>query len=358
MAFPATDTKIMWSSNDVEDPNTLDDIEAKCSGVDIPAVDPRMLTLMQGLRSIATLQMDVTNAQIAFREKRRQASFKREVVSNCDAKFMIALQKLIVGCCRYEEDTFEKLQKLVDQCQAARDELGPVEQEVIEAELRWEGQTWSLRQAEIFIYQHFDDEFQRATLFPPASQSTDFSEGSAQSEPPDGDTSGLDKNNSSGLAIPNDSRITVGEHLQFSFEACGNIQESKIVDQGSFCCVQIDDLEQYDHDLQENDGFETSQLSAKSSHGVDRVDNTTANFRDPEPAARRGQLYQDLLTNFVSKRDRVNKWIESNVLDSRIEATSVFTTLKDKLDMEQLEIPSNWAQLGEAFPLTLSPYGL
>jgi hypothetical protein len=350
MAFPTPDTRAMWSSIDAEDLNALDDIETKCSRVDIPAVEPRMLILMQGLRSIATLQMDVTNAQIAFREKRREASFQREVVSNCDAKFMMALQKLIVGSRRYEEDTFERLQKLVERCQAARDELGPVEQEVIEAELRWEGQTWSLRQAEIFIYQHFDAEFQRAALFPPASQSTDFSGSSLPSEPPDKDIADVEFNDASRLAIPNDCGVRAGEHLQTSFEACRNIQESKTAAQDFFCCEHVDNLEQYDHDLQESDDSESSQANAKSNGRVnDLVDKTSEIFRDPEPTARGGQLYQDLLTDFVSKRDRVNKWIESNVLDSRIEATSVFTILKDKLDMEQLDIPSNWAQLGEAF---------
>jgi hypothetical protein len=113
MVFSATTNKVMWTSSEVKHFESLNDIETKCSRIDIPVVDPlRMLTLMQGLRSVATLQMDVTNAQIEFREKRRKASFQREVVSNCDAKFMKVLQKLVVGNRRQEGDMVENLQKV------------------------------------------------------------------------------------------------------------------------------------------------------------------------------------------------------------------------------------------------------
>ncbi|EPE31686.1 hypothetical protein GLAREA_12442 [Glarea lozoyensis ATCC 20868] len=352
MVFSATTNKVRWTSRELKHFEDLDDIETRWSGIDIPVVDPlRMLTLMQGLKSIATQQMDVTNAQIEFREKRRKASFQREVVSNCDAKFMKVLQKLVVSGCRQEGDIVENLQGLVAECQAARDELGPLEQDVIEAELRWEGQTWSLRQAETFVYQHFETEFQKAALYPPASQSTDFSEESSHSEFPNGDMEYQESKHASLLSKSNESGA-IPDHTKAWSDGSGDFPNSNSINQKSSSRNRVAGYECYTH-FPGEDGAQgplesTDSLSCVQEQSGEKGE-IAADAPFLERSQHRGDLYHSLLTDFASKRDRINKWIQNNVLESRLEATSVFTTLKDKLAMEKLDIPSNWAQLGEAF---------
>jgi len=59
--------------------------------------------------------------------------------------------------------------------------------------------------------------------------------------------------------------------------------------------------------------------------------------------------YPQLLTDFGSTRDRVNKWLENIALVSRFEGISLFTILKDQLEIENASFPSNWAQLVVAY---------
>jgi len=53
------------------------------------------------------------------------------------------------------------------------------------------------------------------------------------------------------------------------------------------------------------------------------------------------ELYPALLTDFTTSRERVNNWLLQTALLSRQDAI----ILKDKLELENLETPSAWAQL-------------
>jgi hypothetical protein len=59
--------------------------------------------------------------------------------------------------------------------------------------------------------------------------------------------------------------------------------------------------------------------------------------------------YPQLLTDFGSTRERVNKWLENTALVSRFEGVSLFTILKGQLERENASLPSNWAQLVVAY---------
>jgi hypothetical protein len=217
--------------------------------------------------------------------------------------------------------------------------------------LRWEGQTWSLRQAETFVYQHFEAEFQKAALYPPASQSTDFSEESSHSEFRDGDMEYQQSNDASVLSKSNEGGA-MPDYAQAWGDGSGNSPNLNSIIQEPSSQDQVVDYEHGTHFLGADGSKDPDRSTEPTSCVQARTRDTLEISVDPRFQERpeyRGQLYRNLLTDFASKRDRVNKWIQNNVLESRLEATSVFTTLKDKLAMEKLEIPSNWAQLGEAF---------
>ena len=65
------------------------------------------------------------------------------------------------------------------------------------------------------------------------------------------------------------------------------------------------------------------------------------------PSIRPGsiELYQHLLTDFGTRRDRINRWLEQTTLVSR----SAATLLRNQLDLENPQNPSNWSKLVMAY---------
>ncbi|KAJ8071911.1 hypothetical protein OCU04_002217 [Sclerotinia nivalis] len=86
----------------------------------------------------------------------REVGFERTAVSQADASFMKELQRLQA---EGQLEAFEQLSRLADACQSARDGLGPLEDEGIEAQREFEGEMWDLRQAEDALFENFAFEF-------------------------------------------------------------------------------------------------------------------------------------------------------------------------------------------------------
>ncbi|KAF7863096.1 hypothetical protein EAF04_007179 [Stromatinia cepivora] len=116
----------------------------------------RSAELLQGIPQIKELQWRVVAAQIQARQKMREVGFKRSAVSRSDASFMKELQRLQA---EGQLEAFEQLSRLADACQSARDGLGPLEDEGIEAQRKFEGDMWELRQAEDALFENFESEF-------------------------------------------------------------------------------------------------------------------------------------------------------------------------------------------------------
>jgi hypothetical protein len=57
------------------------------------------------------------------------------------------------------------------------------------------------------------------------------------------------------------------------------------------------------------------------------------------------ELYPQLITQFSSRRERINNWLQHTALMSRIESR----ILKNQLELENIETPSNWSQLVIAY---------
>ena len=310
----------------------------------------RFISLMQGLQRVAKLQEEITATQIEFRQKRREAAFKREIVCDLDAKFMRELQKLISQGTKDLQAHSKKLGQLADECQAARDILGPIEQENIESEQRWEGQIWSLRQAENQVYQHFEAEFRIAKAYPPAPSSVDSQyESLSESE---SDTFEDDLVADQSLLAP-----SVGMTAPKGFMTIQppHIEPHTAVQGSTISDPSLLGLEDYET---ENVALAINSERWDSYSGIGDIDRAPQIRADqdliepPQPLPAKlytSSLYRYLETDFRTKRDRINKWLETSALTSRIEATSIFTILRDHLNAENEDVPSNWAQLVVAY---------
>lgn len=310
----------------------------------------RLVGLMQGLQRVSKLQEEVMNTQINFRQKRREAAFKRERVWDCDAKFMRELQQVIAQGRQYLPEDFNRLEELATECQVARDDVGPIEQEGIEAEQRWEGQIWSLRQAETRLYNDFDAEFRMANSYPSASQSENSSQYESQSEP------STEQFNKEPLGLPTHLSSNIArEGSSHSWDQLFDLgAKTHVLD--SLISGQILLGVEASHEsklLLPEDNMEAWESDSGIAE-IDRAENSVP--RKPMDSSQElpsravgHSLYSNLLTDFGSRRDRINKWLKSMVLTSRLEATSVFTTLEDQLTREDKAVPSNWSQLVIAF---------
>lgn len=309
----------------------------------------RLLRLMQSLQRVAKLQEQLTNAQIDFRQKRREATFKRENVWDCDAKFMREIQKLMAQGLEDSHGNLIKLRQLAVECQASRDILGPVEQENIEAEQRWEGQIWSLRQAENHICEDFELEFSIAKSYPPVA----FSEKSSLYESPSEAESGTIEEE----RLASQSRFASSTAAVMPQASATNIprQDDAKLQNTTISALSDTALLGFENEAGPQYG-NIERLDSESGTGdIEHAPMTwnTRERREPwqQLPARQysSELYPMSFTDFGTKRDRINKWLESSALASRIEATSVFTILRDRLNAENKEVPSNWAQLVIAY---------
>lgn len=61
------------------------------------------------------------------------------------------------------------------------------------------------------------------------------------------------------------------------------------------------------------------------------------------------EFYHELVEDFSTRRERVNKWLENNALQCRLEGLSIYSILQDLLGLESQKVPSNWANLVVAY---------
>ncbi|KAG4427376.1 hypothetical protein IFR05_017140 [Cadophora sp. M221] len=304
----------------------------------------RYAELMHTLQKIARLQRGAACAQVNARQKRREAAFKREEVWTQDAKFMGEIQRL------WAEGKLAglgELPKLAAQCQSARDSLGPLEQEETEAEQYWEGQIYTLRQAEEQLCNEFSREFSVASAYPPAPSNDDSNKYSSlfeRSSEEDEITLDLGQR-----IIPHRTAGSVASTSSFPLleETPARGIERRAPE------IVLPGLE----------GITAEIGSGQCSGGSDSVFGDINDLLDglretdmpgpPQPLSKRSylsvELYPHLLTNFTSTRDRVNKWLEGNILESHLEATLLYGIVKTRLAAEDRSVPSNWSQLVIAY---------
>jgi hypothetical protein len=300
--------------------------------------------LMQEIHHLSRLQEEASNAQIDARQKRREASFKRQDVWLSDAEFMRLVQELNAQG-RFEG--LDDLERLASKCQKARDILGPVEQEGIEAEQKWEGQLWELQRAEERIYRDYEDEFVDAATYSQGLQTDVLTE--------EEDPTALDEHDSTypktGSPTPEQPPATSTASLITGQTTLLKVDSNaRLNDKEPRNAILLDLVE-----MAEN----TTPLEWDSDSGIVDIDlihpvNTNedlANSFQKLPDKQFASLdpYPHLLTNFGSTRDRVNKWLEHTVLISRVEGISLYTILKDQLEAEDALLPTNWAQLVVAY---------
>jgi hypothetical protein len=309
-----------------------------------PIDESRLVELMQALQRIARLRREATSASVNARQKKREASFKRQDVWVSDGKLMGEIQRLAA---QGKFDGFEELVRLAAGCQMARDGLGPLEQEGIEAEQQWEGHTWRLRQAEEQLYSEFAHEFEIADSYSAPSTSATSSPYESASEPESEILEG-EVHVESAVPFPRaTSRASSGFALDPEIERTA----SQLEEPASSILLGLGGPEPYPHP--------TDSYSPDSDSGIGDIDEDIGNrsggdLVDLPTSVQKShytsiELYPQLLTEFVSRRDRINKWLENSVLLSHIEGTSLFTILKDQLETENHRIPSNWSQLVMAY---------
>jgi hypothetical protein len=236
-----------------------------------------------------------------------------------------------------------------------RDQLGPVEQEAIEAEQRLEGQLWELRQAEKTIFRGFQDEFRAAGTYSPGSLSAEstqdeslsiLKEHELENEPPNIRPSTLLQPSFRSTIPPIDATPTLLKTEPVSRSNTNAPRNAILLDmvesvEKDSALSPAEALE-WDSDSGIADINRNPAMSENEeiAHSFQRL--PSKKFTSLEP-------YPQLMTDFGSTRDRVNKWLENTALVSRFEGVSLFTILKDQLETENASLPSNWAQLVVAY---------
>jgi hypothetical protein len=316
----------------------------------------RFNDLVHALYQITRLQKLAVNAQIDAREKRRKAGFKRRDVWICDANFMKELQKLIA---KEHLKGFEKLQKLALDCQEARGDLGPWEDESTKAEQLSEGEMWRLQQAEDLLYDKFSSEIQFAESYSSGPSSTSSDPYQAR----------YDESQSIEELTEHPHEVLYGKST--STPSSGHIAESPTEalnmsgdssQDMMLLCVQgrvelvnsgpDSESENGDIDLDPEIRFQIHS-SAVSGHGnIDLplrlwTKGDLLPLPEPPPSPYRASLerYPALLSTFGTIRERIDKWILNSLLLSHLEAT----VLRDQLTLQITEPPSDWAQLVLAY---------
>jgi hypothetical protein len=330
----------MASENDTE---SLMEGEAPMKET-LPKIDEsRLLGLMKALQRFSRLQQEAANAQIDARQKMREVGFKRRAVWISDAAFMREVQRRMAQAI---PDGFEELMRLATECQTARDNLGPLEQEGIEAEQHWEGAFWKLRQAEEKVLRKFEYEFQSAKSHSSPSTSASSSQYESSSEDADYENGedliqGIFPHRNIGDSVVSTSSLTLA-HSATEPLAQRNHENTQ-----NTTLLGLDD---YTNRQLESEGDNHTWDSDSGIGDIDRLPDPGDEFLGPPQSLPQDhhnsiELYPHLLTGFGSRRDRINRWLQHTTLVSRFEAN----LLKDQLALENPKTPSNWSQLVIAY---------
>ncbi|KAH7348830.1 hypothetical protein BKA65DRAFT_268543 [Rhexocercosporidium sp. MPI-PUGE-AT-0058] len=327
---------------EVRGPDPSGGVESISGGPDMV----RLTELMQALQRIARLQRAATSARIEGRQKRREAANKRQDVWIRDANFMTEIQRLVA---EGKLGGMEILLHLASQCQATRDGLGQVEQEAIDTEQQWEGQIWKLREAENKLYAEFENEFTIAESYPPGPPSLQSSKFGSSSNLESQQEAVMDQ-----TVFEHRPAASVASSASITFNLAEARSSAHPFENAS------QDLMLLGLDTSNSFGEVDMSYTACSDSGIGDIDepadhwSTNGNLGGPSqqlplreyPAI---ELFPQLLVDFASRRDRINKWLEEIILDSHLESTYLFRILQARLASENEKMPSNWSQLAIAF---------
>lgn len=306
--------------------------------------ESRLSDLMQALQRIAKFQNEAALSQVNTRQKMREVGFARRDVWVSDAKFMREVQRILS---EKDIEELKALSSLADECQAARDILGPLEQEGIEAEMSWEGVIWKLREEEVKLYTEFKSEFEKAATYSQPSSTDDTSsyhhslpEDESDHEPGGNRLVFTDRLSESIVSAP--ASTSSFDRANINVETSLNTDTSHNVS-----LLGLAEPEVYSQ--------QANILSCSSDSGVGDIDHLSdpGSIEDssgpPQPLPLRDntstELYSSLLTDFGSRRDRINKWLQHTSLLSHQQATIIRNQLSTKFP----STPSNWAQLVIAY---------
>jgi hypothetical protein len=317
----------------------------------------RLVELMQSLQRLSRLHEQAVTAQVHDRQKRREVGFKRTDVWVCDAKFMKELQKLSA---QGKLKDFEELQKLGNACQNARDVLGPLEEQSIEADQRWESQTFRLMQAEDSVYKDFKAEFEEADKY---SLETSYKSSNRSlfssihgSQLPDNVPNGGDDDyyyQSMPSAAYSSSLPPITPSMRPTFRESdpGTPPDSMLLGLNDTehgpAFVPLPPSRGHEHAWNSDSSIPADFDFTQGDLGSGQNGTASGLDLDKHDSDRlySGVESYPLLTDFVSRRDRINKWLLQTALLSHVEAT----ILKGQLEVENSEAPSNWSQLVIAF---------
>jgi hypothetical protein len=300
-----------------------------------PLDESRLVALLHGLHNLSDLRWAASSAQVEVREKMLEVGYKRNNVAQSDANFMKELQRLQI---QQQLGQFEQLSKLAIECQLARDGLGPLENESAQIFGNWEGKMWVLGQAEDALFNEFAYEFEAANGQPSVSTDVVSTESSSRST----DHPILDSHNPyyganlipvrPGNSVVSFSSIPLPTAIHTPHTTTmgsDKSQDSMLLDLNS---MQRSSPEQSESDIMSYLDSGIADLDLKTETGTGQVWSTQSS--GPESFPR-------LLTDFSTRRDRVQKWLLQTTLVSKSEANLVGWQLMS----QSPDKPSNWSQL-------------
>jgi len=294
------------------------------------------LGMVRSLKEVIRLQKLAMEAQIDAREKRREAGFKRRDVWTRDAVFMKELQRLVA---QERLAEFSELFKLAGECQVARNELGPLEEQGVRAEQRLEGEIWKLQKAEEKLNDVFHDELQATdNLSTPSSSDSSVDSSISESE---SESEGLQPTGTGRIQLP---RFAMPLAATEPFLASINQEPSQEILLSGI----------HDHSF-ESDEAEKDPSNWDADSGVGEIDQTLDTWTKtdlvgrkislPDTSSRSISRYPELLVDFRTRRDQINQWLLQTLLLSHHEVN----ILVDQLKREINPVPSNWSQLVIAY---------
>ncbi|KAF7936510.1 uncharacterized protein EAE97_007876 [Botrytis byssoidea] len=369
----------------------------------------RLDKLLQGINK----WQEVLLAEMQARHKMREAEIKRSAVSQADASFMKEVQRLQA---EGQLGAFEKLFKLANACQSARDGLGPLEHEGFEAQKKVQGQVWELQQVEDELFESFASElgesYHESSVISSSSsahdilgisplvitnnheiqkrQSGDTRDQICRSETVSTITDEQQNNYKSPdfidefkkkrsdvhdlrmLFSHDETQLVPAIRFRHSVESFSHMNVSGkgplSIDLNSIGVHQdsiLLGLENEEGDWHQEPHYESTLLldpevveiindeeqqletAPGSDSGVpdlDLLENNHMSTSDPEQHSST-ESFPELLTQFGTKRDRINKWLLHRILISRSEASLIGLQLQKEPDSS----PSPWAKLIVAY---------
>lgn len=338
-----------------EDPKPEEDVKGQSMGDHISSFGETGQQIAQlgeatrQLQRLGPLRKDTIVALIQARERMREYSYKREQVSTSSANFMREVQTLQAQGKLAGSDT---LSVLYEDLLLLRDILGPLEKDSIDAQRAGDRRLVKLIKEEKAAY---------TTLKSPlVSFGNDLREGGSFASEDFGSESDYDS-----FRFDNDDvdDLADGTSIQLESPASRTKLSSLTPPQSPSMAGPSHDIAfspfsirsgMDDQDL--GDGMEENNISIGPSEYYsdvqtpskidNRLDSRPYGYSIPDFTSKKANmtnpdLYSSLLLDFKTARERVNGWLMYNPLVSRWEAD----ILKERLDMEDQGMPSNWAQL-------------